>query len=154
MISIKMFSRCQIKISPASICDIHICELLSTLPVINVWRKPCHSYNPVLGEFFCCRYDYPNSTQGFYIAEQGKPLIPQDYVQISPPSRLEWLIQVAHNFCTYIMSIVISGLVNHQIGSDSDMGRLFNSQTSSDLGSESDFVIIMHADYEAIQDSF
>jgi len=28
-------------------------------------------YNPVLGEFFRCRYDYPNSTQGFYIAEQG-----------------------------------------------------------------------------------
>ena len=28
-------------------------------------------YNPVLGEFFRCRYDYPNGTQGFYIAEQG-----------------------------------------------------------------------------------
>lgn len=31
-------------------------------------KKP---YNPVLGEFFRCRYDYPNGTQGFYIAEQG-----------------------------------------------------------------------------------
>ncbi|TFK76631.1 Oxysterol-binding protein [Pluteus cervinus] len=30
-------------------------------------KKP---YNPVLGEFFRCRYDYPNQTQGFYIAEQ------------------------------------------------------------------------------------
>ncbi|KAI0318179.1 Oxysterol-binding protein [Amylostereum chailletii] len=30
-------------------------------------KKP---YNPVLGEFFRCRYDYPNGTQGFYIAEQ------------------------------------------------------------------------------------
>jgi hypothetical protein len=28
-------------------------------------------YNPVLGEFFRCRYDYPNGTQAFYIAEQG-----------------------------------------------------------------------------------
>ncbi|THH17191.1 hypothetical protein EW146_g3570 [Bondarzewia mesenterica] len=31
-------------------------------------KKP---YNPVLGEFFRCRYDYSNGTQGFYIAEQG-----------------------------------------------------------------------------------
>jgi len=30
-------------------------------------KKP---YNPVLGEFFRCRYDYPNGTQGFFIAEQ------------------------------------------------------------------------------------
>jgi oxysterol-binding protein-related protein 8 len=30
-------------------------------------KKP---YNPVLGEFFRCRYDYSNNTQGFYIAEQ------------------------------------------------------------------------------------
>ncbi|KAI5834742.1 Oxysterol-binding protein [Schizophyllum commune Tattone D] len=30
-------------------------------------KKP---YNPVLGEFFRCRYDYSNGTQGFYIAEQ------------------------------------------------------------------------------------
>ncbi|KAF9042056.1 hypothetical protein BJ165DRAFT_1415892 [Panaeolus papilionaceus] len=30
-------------------------------------KKP---YNPVLGEFFRCRYDYANGTQGFYIAEQ------------------------------------------------------------------------------------
>jgi hypothetical protein len=29
------------------------------------------SYNPVLGEFFRCRYDYPDGTNGFYIAEQG-----------------------------------------------------------------------------------
>ena len=28
-------------------------------------------YNPVLGEFFRCRYDYPDGTKGFYIAEQG-----------------------------------------------------------------------------------
>ncbi|KAG9104509.1 hypothetical protein FRC06_001890 [Ceratobasidium sp. 370] len=30
-------------------------------------KKP---YNPVLGEFFRCRYDYPDGTQAFYIAEQ------------------------------------------------------------------------------------
>lgn len=28
-------------------------------------------YNPVLGEFFRCRYDYSNGTSGYYIAEQG-----------------------------------------------------------------------------------
>ncbi|KAG6831623.1 hypothetical protein H0H92_008700 [Tricholoma furcatifolium] len=31
-------------------------------------KKP---YNPVLGEFFRCRYDYSDGSQGFYIAEQG-----------------------------------------------------------------------------------
>ncbi|PCH33124.1 Oxysterol-binding protein [Wolfiporia cocos MD-104 SS10] len=30
-------------------------------------KKP---YNPVLGEFFRCRYDYADGSQGFYIAEQ------------------------------------------------------------------------------------
>ncbi|KAJ2920388.1 hypothetical protein MD484_g44, partial [Candolleomyces efflorescens] len=30
-------------------------------------KKP---YNPVLGEFFRCRYDYSDGSQGFYIAEQ------------------------------------------------------------------------------------
>ncbi|KAI0935688.1 hypothetical protein AcV5_004037 [Taiwanofungus camphoratus] len=30
-------------------------------------KKP---YNPILGEFFRCRYDYPDGSQGFYIAEQ------------------------------------------------------------------------------------
>jgi len=32
----------------------------------------CCRYNPILGEFFRCRYDYANGTHGFYIAEQGK----------------------------------------------------------------------------------
>jgi len=30
-------------------------------------KKP---YNPILGEFFRCRYDYPDGSKGFYIAEQ------------------------------------------------------------------------------------
>ncbi|KAK7688245.1 hypothetical protein QCA50_008615 [Cerrena zonata] len=30
-------------------------------------KKP---YNPILGEFFRCRYDYSDGSQGFYIAEQ------------------------------------------------------------------------------------
>ena len=29
-------------------------------------------YNPILGEFFRCKYQYPDGTKGFYIAEQGK----------------------------------------------------------------------------------
>lgn len=28
------------------------------------------SYNPILGEFFRCRYEYPDGTRGYYIAEQ------------------------------------------------------------------------------------
>lgn len=36
------------------------------------------SYNPVLGEFFRCRYDYADGTQGFYIAEQGTPIFQAD----------------------------------------------------------------------------
>lgn len=43
----------------------------------------------MLGEFFRCRYDYPDGTQGFYIAEQGdhsksvadEKLIANGYVQ-------------------------------------------------------------------------
>ena len=34
---------------------------------VRAWYR----YNPVLGEFFRCRYDYPDGTRGFYIAEQG-----------------------------------------------------------------------------------
>jgi hypothetical protein len=30
-------------------------------------KKP---YNPILGEFFRCRYDYPNGTTAYYISEQ------------------------------------------------------------------------------------
>jgi hypothetical protein len=33
-----------------------------------------HRYNPVLGEFFRCRYDYANGSHGYYIAEQGERL--------------------------------------------------------------------------------
>jgi hypothetical protein len=32
-----------------------------------------------LGEFFRCRYDYPNGTQGFYIAEQGVYICVRDH---------------------------------------------------------------------------
>jgi hypothetical protein len=35
-------------------------------------KKP---YNPVLGEFFRCRYEYPDGSRGFYIAEQSKSSI-------------------------------------------------------------------------------
>jgi hypothetical protein len=28
------------------------------------------SYNPVLGEFFRCRYDYPDGGVAYYVAEQ------------------------------------------------------------------------------------
>lgn len=31
-------------------------------------------YNPVLGEFFRCRFEYKDGSNGFYIAEQGKPI--------------------------------------------------------------------------------
>ena len=30
-------------------------------------KKP---YNPVLGEFYRCKYKYPDATEGYYVAEQ------------------------------------------------------------------------------------
>ncbi|KAK7468431.1 Oxysterol-binding protein OBPa [Stygiomarasmius scandens] len=49
-------------------------------------KKP---YNPVLGEFFRCRYDYSNGTQGFYIAEQVSHHPPiSAFFYISPSNHL------------------------------------------------------------------
>jgi len=49
-------------------------------------KKP---YNPVLGEFFRCRYDYPNGTQGFYIAEQVSHHPPiSAFYYVSPANRI------------------------------------------------------------------
>lgn len=49
-------------------------------------KKP---YNPVLGEFFRCQYDYANGTQGFYIAEQVSHHPPiSAYFYISPANKL------------------------------------------------------------------
>jgi hypothetical protein len=49
-------------------------------------KKP---YNPVLGEFFRCRYDYPDGTQGFYIAEQVSHHPPiSAFYYISPANRV------------------------------------------------------------------
>ena len=39
-------------------------------------------YNPVLGEFFRCRYDYPDGTKGFYIAEQGASTLYPPYQSV------------------------------------------------------------------------
>jgi hypothetical protein len=46
------------------------CHTLLSLRVAGI-ESPYDSYNPVLGEFFRCRYDYNNGTSGYYIAEQG-----------------------------------------------------------------------------------
>ncbi|EIW86255.1 Oxysterol-binding protein [Coniophora puteana RWD-64-598 SS2] len=49
-------------------------------------KKP---YNPVLGEFFRCRYDYSNGTQGFYVAEQVSHHPPVSaFFYISPANRV------------------------------------------------------------------
>ena len=49
-------------------------------------KKP---YNPVLGEFFRCRYDYPDGTQAFYIAEQVSHHPPiSAYFYISPVNKV------------------------------------------------------------------
>ncbi|CAE7191225.1 unnamed protein product [Rhizoctonia solani] len=49
-------------------------------------KKP---YNPVLGEFFRCRYDYPNGSQAFYIAEQVSHHPPVSaYFYISPANKV------------------------------------------------------------------
>ena len=51
---------------------------MSHRPSVRSWQlSHAHrSYNPVLGEFFRCRYDYPDGTNGFYIAEQGTLFAP------------------------------------------------------------------------------
>ncbi|KAG5730021.1 Oxysterol-binding protein-like protein OBPalpha [Termitomyces sp. T112] len=52
-------------------------------------KKP---YNPVLGEFFRCRYDYPDGSQGFYIAEQVSHHPPiSAFFYISPANRVSIL---------------------------------------------------------------
>ncbi|KAG5646904.1 hypothetical protein DXG03_001980 [Asterophora parasitica] len=52
-------------------------------------KKP---YNPILGEFFRCRYDYPDGTQGFYIAEQVSHHPPiSAFFYISPANRVSIL---------------------------------------------------------------
>ncbi|EKM60391.1 uncharacterized protein PHACADRAFT_246278 [Phanerochaete carnosa HHB-10118-sp] len=49
-------------------------------------KKP---YNPVLGEFFRCRYDYPDGSRGFYIAEQVSHHPPVSaFYYISPANKL------------------------------------------------------------------
>jgi len=50
-------------------------------------KKP---YNPVLGEFFRCTYNYSNGTQGFYIAEQVSHHPPiSAFFYISPANRIK-----------------------------------------------------------------
>lgn len=50
-------------------------------------KKP---YNPILGEFFRCRYDYPDGSQGFYIAEQVSHHPPiSAYFYISPANHVQ-----------------------------------------------------------------
>ncbi|KAI0809019.1 Oxysterol-binding protein [Irpex lacteus] len=49
-------------------------------------KKP---YNPILGEFFRCRYDYSNGSKGFYIAEQVSHHPPVSaFYYISPANKL------------------------------------------------------------------
>ncbi|KAJ6569525.1 hypothetical protein B0H19DRAFT_1350610 [Mycena capillaripes] len=52
-------------------------------------KKP---YNPILGEFFRCRYDYSDGTQGFYVAEQVSHHPPVSaFFYISPANRVSIL---------------------------------------------------------------
>ncbi|KAJ7630380.1 Oxysterol-binding protein [Roridomyces roridus] len=52
-------------------------------------KKP---YNPVLGEFFRCRYDYPDGTRGYYVAEQVSHHPPiSAFYYVSPENRLSIL---------------------------------------------------------------
>jgi len=49
-------------------------------------KKP---YNPILGEFFRCKYEYSDGTQGFYIAEQVSHHPPiSAFFYISPMNKL------------------------------------------------------------------
>jgi len=49
-------------------------------------KKP---YNPVLGEIFRCRYDYPDGTVGYYVAEQVSHHPPiSAFYYVSPDNRI------------------------------------------------------------------
>ncbi|GJJ08784.1 hypothetical protein Clacol_003003 [Clathrus columnatus] len=55
-------------------------------------KKP---YNPVLGEFFRCKFDYPDGTQSFYIAEQVSHHPPITiYLYISPANKVRILGEI------------------------------------------------------------
>lgn len=50
-------------------------------------KKP---YNPILGEFFRCRYEYPDGSEGFYIAEQVSHHPPiSAFYYVSPTNQIE-----------------------------------------------------------------
>ncbi|CAH7688287.1 hypothetical protein PPACK8108_LOCUS23230 [Phakopsora pachyrhizi] len=50
-------------------------------------KKP---YNPILGEIFRCRYDYPDGSQGFYVAEQVSHHPPVSaFYYASPDNQIE-----------------------------------------------------------------
>ncbi|KAF6766276.1 hypothetical protein DFP72DRAFT_866087 [Ephemerocybe angulata] len=56
-------------------------------------KKP---YNPVLGEFFRCRYDYPDGSQGWYIAEQVSHHPPiSAFFYVSPANHVSILGELA-----------------------------------------------------------
>jgi hypothetical protein len=67
----------------------------------NTPLNRCYRYNPVLGEFFRCRYDYANGTQGFYIAEQGKFYL---YFEILFVTGLLWIVSLpsSSHFCIFL----------------------------------------------------
>lgn len=48
--------------------------------------RPPHRYNPVLGEFFRCRYDYADGSAAYYIAEQVSHHPPISAWCVSPSS--------------------------------------------------------------------
>ena len=56
--------------------------LFSSASALSTRPAQCR-YNPVLGEFFRYRCDYPNDTQGFFIAEQDGNLPRTQNVHIS-----------------------------------------------------------------------
>ena len=64
-------------------------------------KKP---YNPVLGEFFRCRYDYSDGTSAYYIAEQVSHHPPVSAWSVSPhlPFSLSlWLRTVQRVRCVW-----------------------------------------------------
>ncbi|KIM21995.1 hypothetical protein M408DRAFT_333118 [Serendipita vermifera MAFF 305830] len=72
-------------------------------------KKP---YNPVLGEFFRCRYDYENGTSGYYLAEQVSHHPPiSAYYYVSPQNnlRISGEIKPSSRFLGNSVSTVMGG---------------------------------------------
>jgi len=57
-----------VSLQSANVVNTNNIESRSRMSMVQV--RTDDRYNPVLGEFFRCTYNYPDGSEGLYIAEQ------------------------------------------------------------------------------------